>query len=197
MCFLCGVTYIIINVCIISVPPLQCYGPRLGLHVMWKHKSDDAGLWDGLVRGQCTSRNDQVYAAGGNATLSNSGSWGGIDLSSSSSSSSYSVGPGLRAHDQPILHYATFTAMCYANVAALLLGASYYCHCAMPWCASRARPAPCEFARRVRCRVTVTPVHRWKRQRPSSSRMYCLKTSPATMVCAQVLSGAMTRARTG
>ena len=175
MCFLCGVTYIIINVCIISVPPLQCYGPRLGLHVMWKHKSDDAGLWDGLVRGQCTSRNDQVYAAGGSATLSDSGSWG----------------------DKPILHYETFTAMCYANVAALLLGASYYCHCAMPWCASRARPAPCEFARRVRCRVTVTPVHRWKRQRPSSSRMYCLKTSPATMVCAQVLSGAMTRARTG
>ena len=85
--------------------------PRLGLHVMWKHKSDDAGLWDGLVRGQCTSRNDQVYAAGGSATLLDSGSW---------------------AHDQPILHYATFTAMCYANVAALLLGASYYGYCAMP-----------------------------------------------------------------
>ena len=63
-------------------------------------------------------------------------------------------------------------------------------------CLSRARPAPCEFAR-VRCRVTVTLVHRWKRQRPSSSRMYCLKTPPATMVCAQVLSGAMTRARIG
>ena len=100
-----------------------CVGyPRLGLHVMWKHKSDDAGLWDGLVRGQCTSRNDLVFASGGNATRS--GSWGGMDPSSSASS--YSVGPGPSGLDQSVLNlnYTTFTAMCYANVAALLLGVS-------------------------------------------------------------------------
>ena len=86
---------------------------------MWKHrdKSDDAGLWDGLVRGQCTSRNDLVFASGGNATRP--GSWGGMDPSSSASS--YSVASGL---DQSVLNYTTFTAMCYANVAALLLGVS-------------------------------------------------------------------------
>ena len=86
----------------------------LGLHVLYTHRPiDGSGMYNSLTRGRCSSHSAQ-YA------VSYSGSWGDLSGSLSLLPNTNDTDSGV---DQPILDYSTFAAFCYANMAALLLGA--------------------------------------------------------------------------